>query len=62
MWAVLLLALGIGASASSPTPPFRQDRYAISFWVDPQVPPQDMDVRFAEIAAANFTAHLGFNS
>lgn len=39
-----------------------QDRFVISFWVDPQVPVQDVDSRFEEIAGANFTAHLGFNS
>ena len=39
-----------------------QDRFVISFWVDPQVPAEDVDARFAEIAAANFTAHLGFSS
>ena len=59
MWAVLLLALGIGASASSPTPPFRQDRYAISFWVDPMVPPERFDAEYVRIKEANFTVLLG---
>jgi hypothetical protein len=40
---------------------FHQDRFLISYWVGPQVPVQELDERFAEIAAANFTGHLGFN-
>lgn len=40
---------------------FHQDRFLISYWVGPQVPIRELDVRFAEIAAANFTGHLGFN-
>ena len=55
-------ALSLALLARSCAAEWVQDRFAISFWVDPQVPEQDVDARFAEIAGANFTAHLGFNS
>jgi hypothetical protein len=58
----MLLALLAPALLPCASALWAQDRFASSFWVDPQVPPQDMDARFAEIAGANFTAHLGFNS
>jgi len=35
---------------------FKQDRFAIGFWVDP---PEVTDARYAEIAEANFTLVLG---
>jgi hypothetical protein len=40
---------------------FHQSRFLISYWVGPQVPTPELDERFEEIAAANFTGHLGFN-
>ena len=39
---------------------WKQHRYVISMWVDPQVPPEQIDARFNEIADANFSVHLGF--
>ena len=36
-----------------------QDRFVISFWVDPIVPPAEFDARYAEIAAAHFNVLLG---
>ena len=39
--------------------PWKQDRFAISFWVDPIVPPERFDAEYARIAAANFTVLLG---
>jgi hypothetical protein len=36
-----------------------QDRFVISFWVDPYVPIEDYDVRYKEIADANFTVVVG---
>ena len=41
---------------------FQQDRFLISYWVGPQTPLSELDERFAEIAAANFTGHLGPSS
>ena len=38
-----------------------QDEFWISFWVGPQVPPDELGPRVAEIAEANFTGYLGFN-
>ena len=57
-----LAALAAGASAADlASRRFHQDRFLISYWVGPQVPLPELDERFAEIAAANFTGHLGFN-
>ena len=38
---------------------WRQDRFAISFWVDPVVPPERFDAEYKRIADANFTVLLG---
>ena len=40
-------------------PTFVQDRFAISFWVDPVVPVIDFPVRYKEIAECNFNVVLG---
>ena len=48
-------------AASSTKSKWKQDRYAISMWVDPQVPPAQIDARFKEIADANFSVHLGYD-
>ncbi|MBM3241393.1 hypothetical protein FJZ31_34365 [Candidatus Poribacteria bacterium] len=37
---------------------FVQERFAISFWVDPPAE-EDMDARYKEIAEANFSLVLG---
>ncbi|MFA6242776.1 MAG: hypothetical protein WC655_17690 [Candidatus Hydrogenedentales bacterium] len=47
--------LSSAATAQDP-PRFKQDRFAIGFWVDP---PEVTDERYAEIAEANFTLVLG---
>ena len=49
------------AAAASPAavPPFSQDRFVISMWVDPMVPPAQFAVEYARIAEANFTTLLG---
>lgn len=39
--------------------PWKQDRFAISFWVDPLVPPERFDAEYKRIALANFTVLLG---
>eukprot|EP00041_Stephanoeca_diplocostata_P019962 m.437456 g.437456 ORF g.437456 m.437456 type:complete len:313 (+) comp21436_c0_seq20:73-1011(+) len=39
--------------------PFVQDRFAISFWVDPIVPAEEFSEQYATIAQANFTVVLG---
>eukprot|EP00041_Stephanoeca_diplocostata_P019961 m.437427 g.437427 ORF g.437427 m.437427 type:complete len:265 (+) comp21436_c0_seq17:146-940(+) len=39
--------------------PFVQDRFAISFWVDPIVPADEFSEQYATIAQANFTVVLG---
>lgn len=58
----VLIAMQIGCAlpAAEPSEParFKQDRFAIGFWVDPPAGP-DMDARYAEIAAANFTIVIG---
>lgn len=41
------------------TAEWHQDRFAISFWVDPMVPTDRFDAEYARVAAANFTALLG---
>jgi len=41
------------------TPNWRQPRLLLSFWYDPMVPKKDFPRRYAEIAAANFTAVMG---
>ena len=38
---------------------WRQDRFVISFWVDPVVPLSRFDAEYTRIADANFTALLG---
>ena len=45
--------------SAPPTAPWTQDRFVISFWVDPIVPPAKFSVEYARIAAANFTVLLG---
>ncbi len=46
--------------ASSPGKPvrFKQDRFCISFWIDPPADAQ-MEEHYAQLAAANFTVALG---
>ena len=51
----LLLLLPAAAAPAA----WKQDVFAISFWVDPIVPPAEYDYRYAEIAAANFTLVVG---
>ena len=40
---------------------WKQDVFAVSGWVDPQVPVSELDERYAEMRAANFTVMLGFD-
>lgn len=47
-----------GLSASIEMKPFIQDRFAIGFWVDPPIG-SDADLRYQEIADANFTLVIG---
>ena len=39
---------------------WRQDRLAISMWVDPMVPLEQLDARYAELRDANFTVCRGY--
>ena len=55
-WLMITAARRAAAGAAQP---FKQDRFAISLWVDPQVPPDEYDERYGEIAEANFTVLLG---
>ena len=60
----LLVAAGAsqapGAAAESSTSAaWVQNRFVISFWVDPIVPPERFPAEYARIADANFTAVLG---
>ncbi len=46
------------ASLSTPPVRFKQDRFCISFWVDPPAG-AEMEAHYAQLAAANFTVALG---
>lgn len=48
-----------GKSIAVDNPKFVQDRFAIGFWVDPELG-ADPDARYREIAEANFTLVLSF--
>lgn len=54
-----LLRCVLVAVFSSESMAWKQPKIALSFWVDPVVPPSEFSDRYAEIAAANFTAVLG---
>ncbi len=54
---VVVLTLMAGTGIAEPTDRFVQDRFAIGFFGDPP-PGSDYDVRFAEIAEANFTVAI----
>jgi hypothetical protein len=54
-----VIAATIAHAAAAGRPPWKQDRFAIGFWVDPMVPPERFDAEYARIAAANFTILLG---
>jgi hypothetical protein len=45
-------------AAASPSPTFRQDRFAIGYWVGPQTS-ENLRDRYREIAEANFTLVIG---
>ena len=56
---LLISALSFGGSGKiQEKVRFIQDRFAISFWIDPPIG-EDIDFRYAEIAQANFTVVLG---
>ena len=59
MVVALALALLLAPAAQSAPAAWKQDVFAISFWVDPIVPPAEYDYRLAEVAAANFTLVVG---
>lgn len=46
-------------SIAQPLTAWKQDRFAISFWVDPIVPPNRFDAEYRRVAEANFTVLLG---
>ena len=64
-FSLLFLTTGIAArsqGAKEPRgdqPSWKQDRFAISFWVDPMVPPERFDAEYKRVAQANFTVLLG---
>ena len=47
------------ASAPAALAPWRQDRFVISLWVDPVVPPANFSFEYARAARAGFTTLLG---
>ena len=47
------------AARKQHAPNFVQDRFAISFWVDPVVPAAEFPLRYKEIADCNFNVVLG---
>ena len=51
----MYFALTVAAAAR----PWVQDRFVISFWVDPVVPPSRFAAEYARIAAANFSTLIG---
>jgi hypothetical protein len=53
------VTLGRRPPAAAAAAAWQQDRFAISFWVDPIVAPAEFDARYAEVAGANFTVVLG---
>ena len=55
----LLLLLFAGSSSPAAPVPWRQDRFVISAWVDPIVPPSRYDAEYARMRAANFSMLLG---
>jgi len=57
--AALPLALALVATFAPRAAPFAQDRFAISFWVDPVVNASNYAIEYARIARANFTALMG---
>eukprot|EP01045_Picozoa_sp_COSAG04_P048956 COSAG04_NODE_19060_length_426_cov_0.724771_1_plen_122_part_10 len=44
-----------GPPRVSPSDAWVQDRFAISFFIDPLVPPAEFGKRYAEVAGANFS-------
>ena len=55
---VLLLVVA-AAGPPSPPKPWRQDRFVISAWVDPIVPPARYDAEYARMRSANISMLLG---
>jgi hypothetical protein len=55
VWPIFLVA----AESDPRRNPWKQDRFAISFWVDPMVPPERFDAEYQRVAEANFTVLLG---
>ena len=54
-----LAATSVATATATAPSPWKQDRFAISFWVDPIVPPSQFDYEYQRIANANFTVLLG---
>ena len=62
VWAYFVTVWPIFLVAAENDPrrnPWKQDRFAISFWVDPMVPPERFDAEYQRVAEANFTVLLG---
>ena len=58
-WSLAWLFIGTSSNAATPeTPRFIQDRFVIGMWVPPATN-DDLDARYADIAAANFTLVVG---
>lgn len=57
-WIIAFVLGGQCMTASAETERFIQDRFAIGFWVDPPIG-DDADLRYKEIADANFTTVIG---
>ena len=55
VWPIFLVAVESDPRRN----PWKQDRFAISFWVDPMVPPERFDAEYQRVAEANFTVLLG---
>jgi hypothetical protein len=53
------LLLVVAAAADPPPKPWRQDRFVISAWVDPIVPPARYGVEYARMRSANISMLLG---
>ena len=56
---LIIVSTSKAATTTTTTQEWKQDRFAISFWVDPIVPVTQFNYEYSRIAQANFTVLLG---
>mmetsp|Transcript_28819 Transcript_28819/g.66595 ORF Transcript_28819/g.66595 Transcript_28819/m.66595 type:complete len:425 (-) Transcript_28819:33-1307(-) len=59
LWKPILILSVLVQLSNSQLVPWNQDKFVVSFWVDPIVPAADFPSQYATIRAANFTMLLG---